>query len=81
MKPLNSISVLDFSLLLLITFINIVVKARNTDLAAALQERRTSAPGRELKASSRNDALGKRYSEFVLTKEIEINYAEGISFP
>ena len=82
MKLLNSISVLNFGLgvLLLSILIDNVVKAYTMDLATALRERGNLAPGRELKASSRTNVLEKRHTEFVLTKEIEINYAEGMNF-
>ena len=83
MKYLHRKSVLDLGLglLLCIMFIDNVVEARTMDLAAALKERGNSAPGRELKASSKTNSLEKRHTEFVLTKEIEVNYAEGMSFP
>ena len=80
MKVLDSISVLNLGLGLLLfsTLINNVVKAYAMDLSAALQERGNSAPGRELKASAKTNALEKRHTEFLLTKEIEVNYAEGM---
>ena len=49
------------------------------DVRKALHERSVSAPGRELKASSLRKYLAKRHTEFRLSNEVTLCYAEGYS--
>ena len=61
------------------TLLHNVVGVHSMELSKALPERSLSAPGRELKASSLRDSLAKRHTEFRLTSEVTLNYAEGNS--
>lgn len=79
MKLAVSVSLPAVGIILLAALLHNVAGAHNMDLGKALHERSLSAPGRELKASSLRDSLVKRHTEFRLTNEVALNYAEGSS--
>lgn len=79
MKLAVGVSLPAVGVLLLITLLHNVARAHSMDMGKALHERSVSAPGRELKASSLRDSLAKRHTEFRLTSEVALNYAEGNS--
>ena len=77
MKLAAGLSLPAVGILLLIALRHNVAEAHSMDVRKALQERSVFAPGRELKASSLRNPLAKRHTEFRLTNEVTLNYAEG----
>ena len=76
MKLLNSLF-LAVVLYLTVQLLDCPVSAHATSLAKALQERSSSAPGRQLQASTKISSLAKRHNNFITTSEVELTYAEG----
>ena len=75
----------NFSLLLLYLFlasltVKHVVVAHDANWVKALSARGLSAPGRNLKASSKTHSLTKRHSHLLTVNELDMSYAEGHAF-